>query len=285
LKTFLLGFVGLLLAGCTFDQNDSRQADALARVGNDYLYASELSGLVAEGSSVDDSVALVQAYIDNWVRQHLILQEASAQLSESQKDFSDKIAEYQASLLRYKFENEVLAPQMDTSIDRDLIETYYNANKEQFELRRTIFQGRFVKVEKRAPKQSQLRQLLASNRKKDLEALEDYCFQYAFSFQLPDSIWVYADEVLRGMPSELMAQFNFGKYEQVQQLEDSLHHYYLLTKAHRAPGDVSPLSFEEYNIRSLILLQRRQEFIERYYQERYRAAQLEKKFEIYTPDR
>jgi hypothetical protein len=47
-------------------------------------------------------------------------------------------------------------------------------------------------------------------------------------------------------------------------------------------GEPSPLSFEVFNIRSLILLQRRQEFIERYYQERYRKAQEEKKIEIYA---
>jgi hypothetical protein len=123
---------------------------------------------------------------------------------------------------------------------------------------------------------------LLSKREKDAEALADYCFQYAFSSQLPDTNWVYVDEVMRGMDPDLMQQFNFTSHQTVQTVEDSLFRYFLVTKAHRSVGEPSPLSFEVFNIRSLILLQRRQEFIERYYQERYRKAQEEKKIEIYA---
>ena len=247
-----------------------------------YLYQANLQGLVPEGSSPEDSLQRTKAYIDTWIRQHLIILEAEEQLRPEQKDFSDKLEDYRLSLLRYRFETEILAPQMDTSIDEKVVETYYNANKEQFELRRALMKGRFVKVELKAPKQDKLRRLLLSKREKDAEALADYCFQYAFSSQLPDTNWVYVDEVMRGMDPDLIQQFNFTSHQTVQTVEDSLFRYFLVTKAHRSVGEPSPLSFEVFNIRSLILLQRRQEFIERYYQERYRKAQEEKKIEIYA---
>ena len=274
--------IGLLLAGCQYFDKGGPQADAVARVGKMYLYQANLQGLVPEGSSPEDSLQRTKAYIDTWIRQHLIILEAEEQLRPEQKDFSDKLEDYRLSLLRYRFETEVLAPQMDTSIDEKVVETYYNANKEQFELRRALMKGRFVKVELKAPKQDKLRRLLLSKREKDAEALADYCFQYAFSSQLPDTNWVYVDEVMRGMDPDLMQQFNFTSHQTVQTVEDSLFRYFLVTKAHRSVGEPSPLSFEVFNIRSLILLQRRQEFIERYYQERYRKAQEEKKIEIYA---
>ncbi len=274
--------MAMMLAGCQYFNNDSPQADAIARVGTMYLYRANLQGLVPEGSSPEDSLERTKAYIDTWIRQHLIIMEAEEQLRPEQKDFSDKLEDYRLSLLRYRFETEVLAPQMDTSIDKEVLETYYNANKEQFELRRAVMKGRFVKVELKAPKQDELRRLLLAKREKEVEALADYCFQYAFSFQLPDTNWVFVDEVMRGMEPDLIQKFNFNKLDEVQSVEDSLFRYFLVAKSYRGVGDPSPLSFEAYNIRSLILLQRRQEFIERYYQERYRKAQEEKKIEIYA---
>lgn len=274
--------MAMMLAGCQYFDKGGPQADAIARVGNMYLYQANLQGLVPEGSTPEDSLERTKAYIDTWIRQHLIILEAEEQLRPEQKDFSDKLEDYRLSLLRYRFETEVLAPQMDTSIDEELLETYYNANKEQFELRRSVMKGRFVKVELKAPKQDQLRRLLLAKREKDEEALADYCFQYAFSFQLPDTNWVFVDEVMRGMEPQLIQKFNFNKLNEVQSVEDSLFRYFLVANAYRGVGDPSPLSFETYNIRSLILLQRRQEFIERYYQERYRKAQEEKKIEIYA---
>jgi hypothetical protein len=274
--------MAMMLAGCQYFDKGGPQADAIARVGDMYLYQANLQGLVPEGSTPEDSLERTKAYIDTWIRQHLIILEAEEQLRPEQKDFSDKLEDYRLSLLRYRFETEVLAPQMDTSIDEDLLETYYNANKEQFELKRSIMKGRFVKVELKAPKQDQLRRLLLAKREKDEEALADYCFQYAFSFQLPDTNWVFVDEVMRGMEPQLIQKFNFNKLNEVQSVEDSLFRYFLVANAYRGVGDPSPLSFEAYNIRSLILLQRRQEFIERYYQERYRKAQEEKKIEIYA---
>jgi hypothetical protein len=272
----------MVLAGCQYFDKGGPQADAIARVGDMYLYRANLQGLVPEGSSAEDSLERTKAYIDSWIRQHLIILEAEEQLRPEQKDFSDKLEDYRLSLLRYRFETEVLAPQMDTTIDAEVLETYYNANKDQFELRRALMKGRFVKVELKAPKQENLRRLLLSKRDKDIEALADYCFQYAFSFQLPDTNWVYVDEVMRGMEPDLIQKFNFSKLDEVQSVEDSLFRYYLVSKAYRGLGAPSPLSFEVHNIRSLILLQRRQEFIERYYQERYRKAQEEKKIEIYA---
>jgi hypothetical protein len=274
----------LLLQACSWFEASNSQEDAVARVGNFYLYQANLTGLVPEGSSLDDSTELVRAYIDNWIREHLIITEAEERLSMAQKDFSQKLEDYRRSLLRYRFENEVLASAMDTSIDQNLVETYYYANKEQFLLRRPVIQGRFVKLERMAPRQEQLKKWLVSKRSKDLKELEEYCFQYAFSSQLPDSVWLFTDELFKGMAAETQQAFQFNRLNELQSVEDSSFRYYLYLKAYRPAGAVSPLSFEEQNIVSLILLQRRQEHISRYYEDLYRKARAEKKFEIYEPD-
>lgn len=250
-------------------------------MGDMYLYRANLAGLISEESSLEDSIRLSQRFIESWVRQQLIISEAEAKLSPEQKDFSQKLEEYRLSLLRYRFETEIIAPQADTRVDVDLIETYYYANRAQFKLKRPLLKGKYVKLELQAPKQDNFTKWLRSRRDKDLGLLEDYCFQYAFNFQLVDSTWLLDDALLRGMPSELSQQFDFSKKDALQVVEDNTFRYYLLVRDYLAAGTDAPLAFEVENVKSLLLLQRRQEHINRYYQDLYRIAQKEKRFEIY----
>lgn len=272
-----------LLTSCELLEKSSQRADAVARVGTYYLYQSDLTGLVPEGSDPDDSLEITKSYIDNWIRRHLILMEAESQLTADQKNVTDKLEAYRQSLLQYRIENEVIAPLMDTTVDNDLILTYYKANKEQLALRRPLMRGRFVKIDREAPRQDYLRQLMGSKGSKNAKELEDYCFQYAAQFQVADTNWLYVDEVMRGTPTDIQQDFSFGQSGVVQQRSDSTHVYLLYLRDHKGVGEAPPLSVEAQNIRSLILLQRRQEFIECYYQDLYKRSLAEKKYEIYTP--
>jgi hypothetical protein len=280
IRHFLL-IGSFLLTGCAWWQTDSVQDDAVARVGGYYLYQADLEGLVPEGSDEDDSVAITRTYVDAWVKEHLILTEAEARLSGDQKDFSQKLEEYRQSLLRYRYESDVITPQIDTSVDEELIRTYFAANKAHFQLRRPIMQGRYVKIALQAPRQEQLKKWLSSKRPRDVKELEEYCLQYAFQSHLTDSMWVFTDDILRAVPADVQSQFDFLATLALQQAEDSLHRYYLYLRQARGTGQEPPLSFEEQNIRSLILLQRRQEYIQRYYQELFRKATENKQYEIY----
>ena len=68
--TNLVAFL-LLLTAC------SRKADSspiLVSVYDQQLLASDIEGLVPEGLCAEDSVAIVDAYIEQWIRQAVILE-------------------------------------------------------------------------------------------------------------------------------------------------------------------------------------------------------------------
>jgi hypothetical protein len=56
--------------------NQGDTSPVVARVYDHELHASELDGLVGQGVSPEDSAAIVSAYIDQWVRQTVILAKA-----------------------------------------------------------------------------------------------------------------------------------------------------------------------------------------------------------------
>lgn len=254
--------------------------NVVARVNEQYLYRSQLSEIVPQGSAAEDSTRLVKAYIESWIREELLLDEAKKRLSAQNKDIEQKLADYRRSLLIYSLEDDIIANSQDTAIDPQLIESYFELNKAQFLLRDPIFKGRYVKVEQGAPKTDLLRRLLVSKRSKDDKLLLDYCLQYATNYHLNDSSWVYAGEVLRSMPREKMQELNFGSRSLIE-TSDEQYQYFVVANAFREVGQAPPLELERNNIRDLILLQRRQQAIARYIDEMYKRAEADQKFEIY----
>lgn len=254
--------------------------NVLARVNEQYLYRSQLSDIVPAGSSADDSSRLVKAYIESWIKEELLLDEAKKRLSAQSKDIDQKLEDYRRSLLIYSLEDEVMASRSDTAIDPQLIESYFDLNKTQFLLRDPIFKGRYVKVEKGAPKTDLLRRILVSSRSKDEKLLEDYCLQYATNYHLNDSNWTYTAEVLRSMPLDKVEEVNFNS-RSLFETSDEQYQYFVVVNAAREVGQEPPLELERNNIRDLILLQRRQQSIARYIDEMYQRAEADQKFEIY----
>ncbi|MDR1951121.1 MAG: hypothetical protein LBP96_02695, partial [Bacteroidales bacterium] len=59
----------------------------VARVMDEYLYLSDLEGIVPPGTLQTDSLQAVQAYIHNWIQQRLLLNKAKRNLPGYQRAF------------------------------------------------------------------------------------------------------------------------------------------------------------------------------------------------------
>ena len=55
---------------------NNEKGNELARVDNEYLYESDIEGLVPATSFPHDSIVLVRNYIDNWFKTKLMLKQA-----------------------------------------------------------------------------------------------------------------------------------------------------------------------------------------------------------------
>ena len=81
----LLGSCGILPG------KDKNRKDAIARVYDKYLYAEDLESVIPSGTSATDSLEITTAYINNWVRQELLLKQAEDNLDETHREFSKQI--------------------------------------------------------------------------------------------------------------------------------------------------------------------------------------------------
>ena len=119
-KIIQILFVAIIAVSCNLTQT-SDPDNAIARVYDDYLYSSELNDIISKDVSVKDSLILVKNYINNWVRQKLLVKQAEKNLSSEQKDFSNQLESYRNSLIIYKYQTLFLKQRLDPVVSEQEI--------------------------------------------------------------------------------------------------------------------------------------------------------------------
>lgn len=273
-------FISFIVTACKnggFNNSDT----ALARVYDSYLYASDLKGLVPENATRADSVAICRNYIDNWIKDQLLVYQAEKNLTDEQKDFSRQLEDYRNSLIIYKYESELIRQSLDTTVPDNEIENYYLNNSENFRLHNDIVRVVFARVKKDSPKRKQIEQLVRSDRQEDLDSLEYYCMRYAVDYTIADENWMFLKDLLQRIPLKIDDPGVYLKNHKVVGIRDGNDYCFVHFLDYKLTGDVSPLVLERENIRSLIINMRKKLLIRSMTQEIFDRALQNNDFEYY----
>ncbi len=158
-------FLSILLFSCKlFPVKENNKQETIARVYDKYLYKDELKNLIPKGTGANDSIEITTAYINNWVRQELLLKQAEDNLDESNRDFSKQIEQYRNSLIIYTYESELVKQKLDTVVQISEIESYYNENQNNFHLRENIVLSRYFILNKESALVTKKKSYMQSNR-------------------------------------------------------------------------------------------------------------------------
>jgi hypothetical protein len=270
-----------LAASCSLLPGHGSKQEPVARVNDTYLYPDDLKGLVPAGTDPKDSTDLVKTYINNWIRQQLLLQQAENNLSSDKLDFSKELDQYRNSLIMYEYESELVRQKLDTTITEKEIADYYQANQANFQLRENIVRTGYVVVPLNAPEIPKMRNLLRSEKSSDLRALESLCQDHATTFSLDAATWISFSALQKVVPMATDDQEDFLKSNQYFEVQDSASRYMVRIYEFKTRESFSPLSFEIQNIRAVILNKRKTELLSRMEEDLFNNALKKKKFEIY----
>jgi hypothetical protein len=277
----LLSYSWILISSCASAPEKDADRTAIAKAGSAYLYADEVSNLVPPGTPPKDSIELLSKFIDNWVRESLVIQKAESNLTDEQKNVEKQLNDYRNSLITYSYEKELVKQKLDTVVSDQEIEQFYNNNQADFELKDNIIKVIYVKVNKKAPGIDKLKKWYQSDNLKDREQLAGYCHQFAENFYLDDNSWLLFDDLLKEIPIQTYNKELFLQNNRLVEVSDSLNHYFLNIKGFKIRNSISPLSFEKENIKNIILNKRKLELITVMKQDVYNDAVNNKKIEIY----
>jgi hypothetical protein len=277
----------LFFSGCRYfkKENGKEMKSAVARVFDKYLYTDDLAKMVPPGTLPEDSVLMVKSFIDNWIRQNIVLHKAESNLTDEEKNVDKRLEEYRNSLITYIYESELIRQKLDTVVSDAEIEKYYNDNPRNFELKDNIIKAIYVKTKKNAPKLDKLRQWYKSGSSKDILLLEEYCHQFATDFSLDDKTWLLFDELLKKIPIKTYDKEEYLQNNRYIEIEDSTDIYFVNIKGFMIKEGLSPLSFEKENIRSLIINKRKLQLVQEMEKAAYDQASNNNDFEVYTNEK
>jgi hypothetical protein len=275
-------FVISVLNSCSLlSQKAKDKETAIARVNDKYLYPEDLKDVVPAGTGATDSIEITAAYINNWVRQELLLKQAEDNLEETNRDFTHQIEQYRNSLIIYAYESELVNQKLDTVVPVSEIEDYYEKNQNNFQLRENIVLASYVIVGKNSPIAAKVKSLLLSNRDADKEKLQTLCQENGVDFLINDGTWMSFADLTRKIPLSVDDQEEFLQKNKFIEVKDSTTMYYVAISAFKSKESISPLNFEIENIRTILLNKRKAALLQRMEDDLISNAVKNKKYEIF----
>ena len=249
-----------IILGCTSLENKSNE-EPLARVNDNYLYPSDVNDIFPSNLSGEDSLTIMENFIDEWIKKQLLLEKADLNLTDEQKNVSKQVDEYRSSLLIFKYEQSLIKQKLDTLVPISEIEQYYTDNPSNFLLDHVIVKALFIKLPTDAPNLNRIRQLYRSDEATDIQQLEDYCYQYAIKYDYFNEDWVPFERIMHELPNEIRSPERFLRYNKYIEQQDSLYRYLVNIREYHLSGTVAPLPYVEAKIRTIILNKRKVQFV------------------------
>jgi len=271
----------IILTSCSgfFKKKTER---TLARVYNEYLFESDLKGVVQPGTSGKDSLMIVKAYIDNWVRQRLILHQAEKNLGTTEIDFTKQLENYRNSLVIFEYENALIRQKLDTIVTDEEISNYYNTNQNTFLVTNNIIRVQYVKLPLKSKFIPQARNLLLSDKPDDKNRLADLCEQQSFRYFIDEEKWLYFSDFMIEIPFRTVDPEDFLKKNRQVEVSDQNFTYLVRFKDYKLKDSVSPLEMVKQKITDIILNKRKMELLGKMHEYIYQNALKQNDFEVFN---
>jgi hypothetical protein len=250
-----------LLTSCDYlevQEKEDTSSEIVAIVNTEKLFRKDVKDILPKSIAKEDSVILVNGYINDWAIKQLLLKKAEANSSQGDvEEINALVKDYKESLLINSYKERLINQQLDTLINDEEIEIFYEKNKENFRLNEELLKIKYLHFDNNIINKSEFITLFKSDAIDDLEELEKQQLSFKF-YQFNDSIWTRLDKVLLKLP---FSKENLLKKTKFDQKQDSLGLYLVAIKDVLIRNDIAPLSYIKPTIKQMILHKRKIELI------------------------
>ena len=254
----------------------------VARVNNQYLYASEVNDHIRANLSSADSTSMAKNYINAWVKEQLLLEKAVFNLNPSQQtSLENLIRQYRNDIFIKTYQEEWLKSRMDTLVTSQEIEAYYDENKQNFKLHQDLVRGRYVQLPLTNFNKASVSRALRRFNESDRNYLDSISLQFN-SADLNDSVWfrpqAFFNRINRSSPEEYD---RYLKSKRFFEIEDSIDLYLVFVEEVRRRNEIAPLSHINPTLKQILLNKRKLETMRQFDNDILEEAIKNKTLEIY----
>lgn len=279
---FLILCLVLLSYSCTFFKSEDTRIP-IARVHENYLYTEDLKDLVTAGTTKEDSILLVQNFINSWATQQLLVAGAKRNLNEEKlANFQRLVEQYKRDLYSKAYLEALVSRSLNDTVSLAEAESYYSDNVEAFKLNEDLVKFRYINLDENRLDFKEIKEQFQRFNANDKRALDSISIQFK-SYALNDSIWIKVSQVLHKIPvvsaenkDQLLKKSNFI------QLKDSLGVYLMHINDVLLRGSTAPLEYVKPTIDQIVVNKRKLELIRDLEKDITKDAIKNNEFEVYN---
>lgn len=280
-RNIILLSMVIMLAGCS-DKESQQSRLVIARAGESTLYYDQITGLIQPGMSAADSTSVIQGYIRNWARKELLCVKAEQNLTkEYLNEVTRQLDEMRNNLLIYQYQQQMIIQKMDTTVSVSEMQEYYVSNMSTFTLTSNIIKALFIKIPVTAPDIDKARRWYKSSVSEDIRQLEKYCFQYAVQYDDFKEDWMPFTQLLMIVPLECEDQEAWLAAHDNVELKDSNFYYFISIRDYKLRRSIAPYEYITDQVKTIILNNRRNDFLQKLEDGIYNEAVRENTLKIY----
>jgi hypothetical protein len=270
----------LFMVSCGSDNSND---DALARVGNDYLYRSELDGLIPRGLSPQDSIQRSKSYIESWINHHILLQKAGEEVKSSMKEIDRQVENYKQDLVLAEYEQRYLADHLDTAVTPRQVEDFYRENASMFDLHDYVVNAFYLKFSSDEKEVDKIGYELKRCPDSQTAALlnKKYAPMASNSYYEPGQ-WIFLNDLLREIPLDIEDKTRFLENNPYIEVKTDEFVYLVRIFEYKLKNDTSPLNLVSRKIKTLILRKRAKDLLTKMHSEVIKQFRNENDVENYT---
>lgn len=254
----LLTIAATTLYGCgKLGLYNADKGEMLASVGDKELYLNDIQYIFQDVMTHQDSIALIDKYVDSWVKNEIKIAAAEAALSQHEEEIEELVNQYRTSLITFKYEDDVIKHQIDTLVTKEQIDKYYNENKDNFRLAGPVVKAIVVRLPKKLRLGRKFEDMFMSDKESAREEFLAICQKNNYRLDDFTSEWTDFSTVVARIPFTHSNFDEFLKTKRLYEVEDDQYRYMMRIISYLPTGDYSPAGRETANIHKILLNLRR----------------------------
>ena len=268
----------LLIYSCALPTNE--ESNAIARVGEDFLFISDLENQIGPNGS--ESIQITTRTINEWAEEMLYLKKAEINLSSLEKEgLEELVSTYRNDLYVKTYKDKAIQSQLDSIVEKEEIESYFEQNKFNFKTNKELMRGRYVRVRNENYNLRSIRKSIRRFNEDDKVFLDSIALQFT-TYSLNDSIWVQASQFFNRLPSISERRYkNSLKNDTFFELQDSLEVYLVVVEEVVLRNDLAPLDYVAPTLKQILINKRKLELMRQLDREIIKEGLRQNIYEVY----
>ncbi|MGB2116333.1 MAG: peptidyl-prolyl cis-trans isomerase [Flavobacteriaceae bacterium] len=271
----------IVLVSCNYFINKEESAP-VARVKDKFLYTDEIEALLPQTTSTEDSIILVNNYINRWATQLLLYDGAQNNLSlKQQNDFNKLVSEYKYDLYTKAYLNALVKKTLDTIVTQQEAQQVYKSNKLMFKLNEDLVKFRYIQLPLETIEIESVEDMFLRYEISDQEVLDSLKIHFK-SYFLNDSTWVAVKNIKQAYVSKLFSdQKQLLKKTNFIKQSDSIGISLIHVENMLLSGDYAPLEYVKSTVDKIVINKRKLTLIKQLENDITKDAIKNNQFEIY----